>query len=345
MNEETICILGGYGDVGLRVARLLHARSDARILLAGRDGTKAARVARTIGERCEGMALDVKATEAATRLKGMTLCVSLTEATPPGLAAALVAEGTGFIDSSASPDYVTALRSAIEAVASPQASAILEAGLAPGLTNVMAAGLCRDHPETARIDVLIEMGMGVHHGFAATEWTLQSLGRTYPVKVDAKLQHIRTGALRRTFETDTGTVSAIGFAFCDQQGIARDNALDSARTYLAVDPGWMTRVLGWLSRPALASIIQHHAATLARSILRMPTMGGTGTHLVVEAYDVQGNLLGRKSLTGGPQADLTAEVLATAALGLIEATEDRIPGLLRLTDMPSVQEILIQQAG
>ncbi len=182
MNFKTICLLGGYGDVGLHLARLLHVRCEARIVLAGRDGERAGNAAREIGPRCEGMALDIRAADAIERLKDMTLCVNLTEASPPVLAATLIAGGTHFIDSSASPDYVANLRDAIGKVITPQATAVLETGLAPGLTNLIAARLCRDYPDTRRIDVLIEIGMGVHHGFAATEWTLQSLGQIYPVK-------------------------------------------------------------------------------------------------------------------------------------------------------------------
>lgn len=338
MTERKICILGGYGDVGLRVARLLHARSEARILLAGRNGIEAERAARTVGERCEGMGLDVKANDAAERLKEMSLCINLTEATPPDLAAGMIAEGTYFIDSSASSAYVVALRKAIEAVEEPRATGILEAGLAPGLTNVMAADLCRDHPQTRRIEVLIEMGMGVHHGFAATEWTLKSLGRSYPVKMGGIWREIRTGALRRTFETDAEAIKAIGFAFCDQKSIARDNALDTARTYLAVEPGWVTRILGWLSRPVLSALFRRHAGAVARLMLRLPTMGGTGTRVIVEAYDTQESLLGKKALSGGPQADLTAEVLAFAVMAMTQAVENHSFGVLLLPDILKFQD-------
>ncbi len=319
MSHETICLLGGYGDVGVRLARRLHARSGFRIVLAGRNGEKARTAAREIGPRCEGMTLDVRAADALEQLRGMTLCVNLTEGSPPALAAALIADGTDFIDSSASSDYVAALRDAITMVATPKATAVLETGLAPGLTNLIAARLCRDHPDTRRIDVVIEMGMGVHHGFAATEWTLQSLGQTYPVKMNGQWHEVRTGTLNRTIDMETGRINAIGFAFSDQQSIARDNLLDGARTFLAVDPGWMTPVLRWLSRPAPSVIVRRHAATLARWMLRVPTIGRPGTRLVVEAFGPDGTILANEYLRGGPQADLTAAVLAQAVLVLIQS--------------------------
>lgn len=331
MSHEPICLLGGYGDVGLRLARRLNVRTGGRIILAGRDGEKAKNAARKIGFRCEGMALDIRAADAIERLRDMALCVNMTEASPPALVAALIANGTHFIDSSASPDYVAALRDAIAKVTIPQATAVLETGLAPGLTNLIAARLCYDHPDTRRIDVLIEMGMGVHSGFAATKWALQSLGQTYSVKMNGQWHKVRTGTLRRTFDTDTGRIDAIGFAFSDQQSIAQDHALDGARTFLAAAPGWMTGVLRQLSRPAPSVVIRRHAAILTRWMLRMPTMGGTGTRLAVEAFGPAGNMLAKEYFIGGPQADLTAAVIAEAARVLTQSTNE--PGLRKLSSI------------
>ncbi len=339
MNTAKICLLGGYGDVGLRLARLLHEHSDHRIVLAGRDGSRAAAAAREIGPRCDGLQLDARAADAAEQLSSMSLCTNLTEATPPALAATLIAAGTHFVDSSASPDYVSSLRAAIGGVSAPNATAVLEAGLAPGLTNLIADRLCREHPETRQVDVLIELGMGVHHGLAATEWTLRSLGRTYPVKLDGRWQRVCTAALTRTFDTDTGPVDAIGFAFSDQQSIARNNDLDAARTFLALDPSWMTRSLRWFSRSAPSTLIRHRASTLAHWTRRVPPVGPTGTRLVVEALDREGNYVAGDQLDGGPQAEITAAVLAEAAMALTRPGNSRgIRALASLLDDQSLRE-------
>lgn len=115
-SAETICVLGGCGDIGRRVARLLHESVDNKILFVGRDGKHAEATAHLIDLRCEGMALDVDGSDAAASFSGCALCINLTEATPPALAAALLSNGTHFIDSSASPAYVAYLGKAINAL-------------------------------------------------------------------------------------------------------------------------------------------------------------------------------------------------------------------------------------
>lgn len=328
---KTICLLGGYGDIGLRVARGLHEDTNDMILLVGRDADRAKRAAFSIGPRCDGFALDVRGHTAAAQLEGAALCINLTEATPPALAAALVANGTHFIDTSATPTYVANLEETINALPGPRATGVLEAGLAPGLTNLLAARMCDIHPDTRSIDILIELGMGTHHGLAATAWTLQALHQTYPVKSRGDWREIRTGAISRRFFLDAESILGIGFALSDQKSIARDLDLMGARTFLATSPSWMTKVLHGLSRMPLRRFIGRNSTTLARAIQRLPVMGSQGTRLIIEGRNAQGDVISTRSISGGPQADLTASVVTRLALALMHRSTELPPGLQPLS--------------
>lgn len=330
VGPRKICLLGGYGDVGLRLAALLHERTPHIIALAGRDGERADGAARSVGARCRGLALDMRGPGALAQLADMDLCVNLTEATPPRLAADLIANGTHFIDSAASPTYVADLRQAIAAVQVPRAIGVLETGVAPGLTNLLAQGMCVAHPEIRSIDILIELGMGTHHGLAATEWTLQALAQSYPMKTGGQWHKTRTGAISRRFTTDTGSVRAIGFAFCDQASIARDLELDGVRTFLALDPGWMTRAVGWLSQGSLGNLLARRSGPVARAMRRMPPMGGSGTRLFVEGHNGHGEAIAARRLMAGPQAGMTASVIAQAVQQALRRGPDLPPGLQAL---------------
>ena len=330
VDPETLCLLGGYGDVGLRLARLLHDQTAFTIVLAGRSAGRADTAARAVGPRCRGMALDVRMPGALAPLAGMALCVNLTEATPPHLAASLIANGTHFIDSAASPAYVADLRRAIDAVSVPQAMAVLETGLAPGLTNLLARRMCQARPETSSIDILIELGMGAHHGLAATEWSLQALAQTYPMKSGGQWQEIRTGALSRHFATERGSIRGIGFSFSDQASIARDLNLDGARTFLALDPSWMTTVMGWLSRSPLRNMAARKAGPLARIMQRLPVMGATATRLTLEGRNARNEVIATHSVSGGEQAGMTATVIAQVVQEVLRPTTAARPGLQAL---------------
>jgi uncharacterized protein YbjT (DUF2867 family) len=63
MAAPTIVLLGGYGNTGSALARLLLEHSPAKLVLAGRDGGKAERAAvewnaQFPGQRARGQAAD-----------------------------------------------------------------------------------------------------------------------------------------------------------------------------------------------------------------------------------------------------------------------------------------------
>lgn len=53
-----VLVLGGYGHFGARICRALNRGADCELIVAGRNADKAAALARDLGERHRGMALD-----------------------------------------------------------------------------------------------------------------------------------------------------------------------------------------------------------------------------------------------------------------------------------------------
>jgi len=63
MRQNTILVLGGYGNAGTVIAPMLPAHTPYRIILAGRNGERARQVAEQINlefatDRVSGMAVD-----------------------------------------------------------------------------------------------------------------------------------------------------------------------------------------------------------------------------------------------------------------------------------------------
>ncbi|WP_020405592.1 saccharopine dehydrogenase NADP-binding domain-containing protein [Hahella ganghwensis] len=351
--KPKVCLLGGYGNVGLRAAKLLHQKRQFDIILVGRDQRKATEAAHSIGPDCQGLGLDTKAPDALDQLKNYEVCLNLTEATPVSLEADLITNGTHIIDSSASPGYAADLRDAVNAQPSPEATCVLETGLAPGLTNLLAYKIVRERPDTCSVDVLIQMGMGVHHGLAATEWMLQSLGTSYPFKSGGQWQDEFSGHLTRYFPwSEELRIKGIGFGFSDQVSMARDFDLTQARTFLAVDPTWVTWLLQWLSDSLLDKLVIRHSKTVAKALLKLPKMGSPRTRLILEGRNASGELTQVEKLQGGPQSELTAIVLSEAVATLLRLTTDLPPKgiqpLHNLLDATAILEVIDQyraQAG
>src|SRR3972149_7776946 len=84
---KTLVLLGGYGNTGREVARLLLEHSDVRLVIAGRNGERAAQAAadwnqRFPGGRARGLAADASDPESLRRLFAGADLVVLASSTP-----------------------------------------------------------------------------------------------------------------------------------------------------------------------------------------------------------------------------------------------------------------------
>lgn len=331
MKTREIILLGGAGDVGMRLSRLLLANTSATITTVSRRAKTATGQA---GDRLRHVSVDLAQGEKFD-LSANSLVVNLTEATQPDLARQVISSGGCFLETSALPAYLNAITQAAEATKGP-GTAILCVGAAPGLTNLLAAEITAKAPDTARIDIGFEMGMGRHYGVAGTEWFLQTAGRPYPVVIDHALKQMAPGQLTRKFAFDQGgpLLSAIGYGFADQTIIAArsDRTLGTVRSFVALDPSWMTRGFLVALRLGLGPAIGRNARRLTRWLRKTPALGHTRTRVVVEGFDGTGQLTGHIRLETGDQADATAAMIFATLVPLLEIDAPGGPPVTTITD-------------
>lgn len=97
------------------------------------------------------------------------------------LAEACLQSGTHYVDVSASGDFLTMLQRLDPVKHKLKAAAVLSVGLAPGLTNLLAAQAVQELDHTEQIDISIMLGLGDSHGQAAMEWTVDNLGADFEI--------------------------------------------------------------------------------------------------------------------------------------------------------------------
>ena len=318
-----VILIGGTGDVGRRLQRLLLKHTGVGVVLVSRRSGMQT-------ERSATMQIDITSEQAAARFPQCAIVVNLTEATPPVLAAEIVRKGGMFLDTSASPQYLDKLECEI-ATAGGSGTGVLCVGTAPGLSTLMAADLAR-REDVASINVALELGMGRHYGPAATTWFFRTLGTEYTLFEGGHTRQVVPGALRQNFAfgKDGRSFPAIGIGFPDI-GISPKDRQIAIRTFLAVDPSVVTRFASVLLQLGLGPWMAHQAQVLTRTVMRLPSFGQTRTRIAVEARGNDGRLLSSRYVAAGDQAELTA-AMVLATLRALPAPGAGKTGLTTITD-------------
>ncbi|MGW5753734.1 SDR family oxidoreductase [Nocardia rhamnosiphila] len=157
-----ILVLGGYGAVGGHLVAELRRRGDS-VLAAGRDPARADVVVDLA---------DPALIQYSAALAGVDTVVNASGAEDPELAARASAAGCAFVDVTATAGYIDELRQS-----APAGPIVVDVGLAPGLTDLLAVGVHTESP--GPVDLAVILGAGERHGAAATEWSYQLLGKHF----------------------------------------------------------------------------------------------------------------------------------------------------------------------
>jgi hypothetical protein len=225
-------VLGGYGASGAPAVEMLRSGGDEAVA-AGRDRRRADRV------------IDLRAPDRrsalAAALGGVDVVVNAAGVEDPGLVAAAAARGVAFVDITATTSYVAA----IERLA-PAAPVLLSVGLAPGLTNLLAAAVHRAAPRAGRIDIALVVGAGERHGAAGVAWSFGLLGRRF--SDPATGERVRNYTRPRRFDLPgLGARRLYRVDFSDQHVLTRDLGV-GVRTYFGLDSRAATATLAVLTR-------------------------------------------------------------------------------------------------
>ncbi|MFW5419820.1 saccharopine dehydrogenase [Nocardiopsis sp. CNT-189] len=289
-------VLGGYGAVGAPVVRLLRGRGHTAAA-AGRDAARAD-VRIDLGET--GLRGYRRA------LRGTDVVVNTAGAEDPALITAAAEAGAAFVDATATTGYIAAA----ERLA-PAAPVLLSVGLAPGLTNLLAAEAAAVRPRPRSIDIAVLLGAGDAHGRAAEEWSFGLIGTDFPDPATGEPVRNLTGA--RTFRIPGhGRRRLYRADFSDQHTLTRDLGLP-VRTRFGLDSRAATAALAGLTRLPAALRLRPPAG------LHLP--GSDAWALLAEA-DTGAALLA----TGRGQSEGTAALTALAA----EAAPALPPGVHHL---------------
>jgi len=318
MVKDRIVVVGGYGAVGSILCRELGYRFPGKVYAAGRSLERAERFSRETEGRVLPMRLDIGRPVAPEALAGVKLVVMCLDQRDASFVRACFRSGAHYIDVSANISFLAQVERLREEAERGGSTAVMNVGLAPGVTNLLALEAYRRLDRTEAIEITILLGLGDRHGQAAVEWTVDNLGASFEIvrQGSAEIVGSFTDARSANLGDAIGRKRAYRFPFSDQRSLPRTLGVPSVSTRLCLDSAVVTATLAGARKLGLHRLLKLKP-------LRSAAVACFGrVHLGSERFVVQVEAIGEKDgqaatavyrLQGSQQSELTARCALDAA--------------------------------
>jgi len=290
-------------------------------VVAGRSAEKAREAAAEIGHGCRGTRLDTAEGVAPAGASTVIMCLDQFD---PSFASACLVRGIAYVDISAD-DRILGMIEALDKTARRGGSAVLvDVGLAPGLTNLLARMLVDSGADVKRLDLFVLLGAGDDHGPAAIEWTLDKFDSEFVVFEAGEPRWVRAQRETRPVDVPGRRRPALGvrFDFPEQRSLVRTLGVPTVSSWLTMLPSTVARSLRLAALAGGGELTRRPRSR--RALLAALERGGVGTDecgVIVQATDAGGDTTEVAVLS----ADQSALTASSTALMATEAIEGRLP--------------------
>lgn len=287
-------------------------------------------------------------------LTGARLVLACAAHTSSALAEAVLQAGVHYVDVTADRALIAGIEALDPLARQHDAVAVLSVGLAPGLTNLLAAAACAGLDTVQRVDLLVQLGLGDAHGPAAITWTLDGLDAAFDVPEVGGWRAVRAFSQRRHFTTPAlpATVAdkqpaarrrLVGyrFDFPEQRTLPRTLGVPAAASWLALDPPLATAALALAAEVGLGRLLRiPRARRLALAVLTRVHVGSDRAGAVATATGTRAGAPAECTLavTGHGEATLTALVAAAVTEQLL--TDGAPPGVHHIEEITDATAVI-----
>ena len=303
-SRSKLLVVGGYGSVGKHVCALLAETFPGRVVVAGRRYTEAVKLAEEVGRGATARFVDVTSAdvEALSQVQVAVVCV---EQTDVQFAHLCLSNGVAYVDITASFQFLTKVTE-LETVAKENGTfALLSAGIAPGLSNMLAAYLRKKVKKTLNLDILVELDAFDSYGRHAVEWMLDNIDKDF---ITGENTVVRSFRERKAFVFPGEESARYGYRinFPDQFILPTTLQISEVSSYLRFSSSCVTNIIALLSRCGMTKLLKYGLLRKVVVKLLLNLSWGSGScGVAVYAEDERGKL-SSVSIRGKREAYMTA---------------------------------------
>jgi saccharopine dehydrogenase-like NADP-dependent oxidoreductase len=318
-----ILVVGGYGEVGGRLAAILDRPHRGTLVVGGRHPERAS------GFPSRRIDVDDE-TSIDSALQGVDTVVACVRQKGAQLLRAAVRRGIAYT-SIAPPWMLWPDIEPLDAEAKRTgARVVLAAGIEPGISSVLARiGESRlggvDVVETALL-----LGVGDSYGGDSLVFLFEELAQEYPLLIDGRLTsaHAFDRSRQVSFPSPIGERRSYPIPFRDQLYYPRTLGARTAVAWMALDPPWLGRVISTATRIGARALLSRGPTkgSLHRLIEKLRARYSERDRFALVVEVRRGDRTVRSTLVGRRQAQATA-IGAAAIAEALYARESNVPGV------------------
>ncbi|MGE7843724.1 saccharopine dehydrogenase NADP-binding domain-containing protein [Lysinibacillus sp. NPDC093712] len=318
MTREKILVVGGYGEVGSKIAKLLMQSYPNRVWIAGRDSQKAKQFCVQQNHLVSPMQLDVSMPVKPKQLKNIALVIMCLEQQDTAFAELCLSEGIMYIDITASHAFLKKLELLHPVAVQHQSTAVMSVGMAPGLTNLMAMYVAQQLPSITKLHISILLGAGDKHGNAAIHWILDQLNKQYTIKNHTETKITNFTNKRFVHFNKIGNRSVYQFNFSDQHTLSKHFPQGQIATRMGFDVEWLNRFVSFLQKSRLSNMLKiNKVQHILTSLIQKVKIGSSVCAIKVEAIEKNTPSISL-SFVDNDESLVTAKIAAAVATELLE---------------------------
>lgn len=344
MRTGKMLVVGGYGQVGRVISNTLSKHFPGLVVAVGRNRLKAEELARASGGNVLPMALDIfdPALNIDTALSGVDQVIMCLDQPDTYLVEKIIQRGVDYLDVTASSEFLAAMEKHDKVAKQSGSRVVISVGLAPGLTNLLAAYTGKDFDQIQQLDIFVMLGMGDVHGEAAIDWTLENINAEFAILEQGVEKFVRSfeDGLR-TYIPGVGDRTAYRFNFPDQHSLPITMGVNSVSSRLCFDLEYATRMFAWLKKTGLLQTLQRPwvKQVFINSLKRMRFGSDQfAVKTVVEGWENGALTVKSASIRGAAEAYMTGLVAAKVAQQLY--TKDFPAGVFHIDEIFELEPLI-----
>jgi len=317
MKRKNILIVGGYGEVGGKIAQLLLRHYANRLWVAGRNLHKAEQFCQQQNHLVSAMQLDVSKPVQPHQLANFALVIMCLEQKDTAFAELCLSQGIMYIDITASFSFLRKLELLHPIAVHHHSTAVMSVGMAPGLTNLMVMHVAQQLPLIEKLHISILLGAGDTHGDAAIIWILEQLNKKFTIKNHNETKITNFTNKRIVDFNDIGKRSVYQFNFSDQHTLSKHFPKGQIVTRMGFDVEWLNRFVSFLQKSRLSYMLKIKIMqNILTSLIPKLKIGSAVCAIKVEALGK--NAAVSLSFVDNDESLVTAKITAAVAIELLE---------------------------